>query len=190
MVFSELALLWNRPCYVLTPRPISHVIVTQVFCATARNLSKVQCVHFLIFICFTCIAHDLHKPLVLDFPQQLIASAMKQNKIPWAEKLGKNTPGALAAPSLSCTRSWQLPGVLSHVLCWPLLSPSLISFLQVRQRDLKDELTETINFYLVLSHNVADSWSFLYLDPKPLRSYKISKLWLEMLLRVSWKAQK
>lgn len=124
-MFSELAPLWNRPCYVLTPRLISDVIVTQVFCATARNLSKVQCVHFLVFICFTCRAHDLHKPSLLNFPQELIANAMKQNKIPWAERLGRNVPGAPAAPALQCTRSCQLSGVLSHLLYQPSLSYSL-----------------------------------------------------------------
>lgn len=99
-MFSELVPLWNKPCYVPTPRLISDVIVTQVFCATACNLSKVQCVHFLVFICFTCRAHYLHKTSLLNFPQQLVVNAVKQNKIVLTEKLKGNIPGALAAPAL------------------------------------------------------------------------------------------
>lgn len=175
-MFSELAPLWNRPCYVLTPRLISDVIVTQVFCATARNLSKVQCVHFLVFICFTCRAHDLHKPSLLNFPQELIANAMKQqNSLGWEAGKERTRSPSSSSPAVHKKLS-AIRGSQSSFVSTITKLLTLISFLQARPRDLKVDLTEAINFYLVLSHHIADSCPFLCLNPKSLRNCKISKL--------------
>lgn len=51
-------------------RLVSDVCVTQGSSASARNLSKVQSVHFPIVICLSCRARPSHKREPLKFPQQ------------------------------------------------------------------------------------------------------------------------